>query len=321
MSISQLSFAEEIDARAAEFILRRCDVKDWNKDDQAVLDSWLEESFAHRAAYWRLEAAWERADRLNALKRLSIKDDESGGKSRAKWAMGAVVFAFVVLGLATFFGLIDRHQAVYSTSVGGHRIIALDDGSRIELNTDTQLRIETKESERLVHLVRGEAFFQIRHDTSRPFVVLAGAARITDLGTKFLIRENVDAIRVSVVEGRARLDSGAASQQPKSLILRPGEEAVATGKGVSLTRRTVQEAEDELGWRNGVLVFHHTPLTYVAAEYNRYNNGKIIVAPSVADMTISATLPATDVSSFARMAQNFLGLHVEKYGGETVISR
>ncbi len=71
-----------------------------------------------------------------------------------------------------------------------------------------------------------------------------------------------------------------------------------------------------------MLMFHHTALPDVAAEYNRYNRTKIVIAdPQVAALTISATLPTTDVGAFARMAQNFLGLHVEKEGDEVLISR
>jgi transmembrane sensor len=60
--------AEDVDARAAAFIFKKRDLGVWNDADQAELDTWLNESFAHRTAYWRLEAAWERADRLDALR-------------------------------------------------------------------------------------------------------------------------------------------------------------------------------------------------------------------------------------------------------------
>jgi transmembrane sensor len=321
MNMPEASSGEEIDTRAAEFVLRHRDLEGWSRDDQDVLETWLDESFAHRTAYWRLEATWDRADRLSALKRLSLQRPAPNGKSRISWKIAAAAFALAAIVSAALVGTTDERQAVYSTPLGGHSTIALDDGSRVELNTNTELHMRSTKGERLVRLIRGEAFFKIRHDMSRPFVVLAGGARITDLGTQFLVRENAGGIKVAVMEGRARLDSEAASQRRKILVLLPGDEAVATNNGLSVTRRTIREADDELGWRNGVLVFRHTALADVAAEYNRYNSNKIVIAPSVASTTISATLPATDVGAFARMAQNFLGLHVAKYGGEIVISR
>ena len=315
--------ADEIDARAAEFILRRHDLEGWNDTDQAALDTWLDASLAHRTSYWRLEAAWSRADRLNALKRLSHMDATiAQGRSSRRLKIAGAAIAVAAIGIATAFYSLRDTETAYATAIGGHRSIALADGSRIELNTDTELRIQTDSRHRTVRLVKGEAFFQVQHDAARPFVVLVNGQRVTDLGTKFVVRENDGSVKVAVVEGRARLDSIDASRERQAIVLLPGDEAVATNNAVSVTKKSLKEAESELGWRRGVLVFHHTALADVAAEYNRYNSTKIMIAdPAISALTISATLPTTDVGAFARMAQNFLGLHVGKYGDEILISR
>jgi transmembrane sensor len=79
--------------------------------------------------------------------------------------------------------------------------------------------------------------------------------------------------------------------------------------------------QTQLGWRRGILVFHHAALAQVAAEYNRYNDRQIVIAdPDVSKLTISATLPTNDVGGFARMAQNFLGLHVQSDADKIVIT-
>ncbi|HEY5239634.1 MAG TPA: FecR domain-containing protein [Rhizomicrobium sp.] len=316
--------ADEIDARASEFILRQHDVGDWNESDQQSLDTWLDESLSHRTSYWRLEAAWLRADRLDALKHLPADTGEvvSNRRRRFGFVVAAAVLVAALAGTAAFNYPWRGTDVAYATNVGGHRTILLADGSRVELNTDTDLRIETDATHRTVRLVKGEAFFQIRHDAARPFVVLANGHRVTDLGTEFLVRENGDGVKVAVVEGRARLEYTDESKEHQAIVLSPGEEAVSTRNALSVTKKTVTESESELGWRHGMLMFHHTALPDVAAEYNRYNRTKIVIAdPQVAALTISATLPTTDVGAFARMAQNFLGLHVEKEGDEVLISR
>ena len=79
---------------------------------------------------------------------------------------------------------------------------------------------------------------------------------------------------------------------------------------------------DSLGWRRGMLVFHHTSLAEVVAEYNRYNTQKLVIAdPSIAQRTITATLPTNDIDAFARIATNFFGLHVAHRGNEVTISQ
>lgn len=314
--------ADEIDARAAEFILRRHDLGDWDNEDQVGLDTWLDESLAHRTSYWRLEAAWTRADRLDALKHLPPSAEAPVSRRRFGFTIAAAALLIAAIGVAITGYRLRGAETVYATAVGGHRAVVLADGSSVELNTDTELHISSDAARRTVRLVKGEAFFQIRHDAARPFVVLANGHRVVDLGTKFLVRENENGVKVAVVEGRARLESTDASKAREAIVLSSGEEAVATPSALSVARKTIKESEGELGWRHGVLVFHHTALADVAAEYNRYNHTKITIADAkIATLTISATLPTTDVGAFARMAQDFLGLHVEKYGDEVLISR
>ena len=57
----------DINATASRFLERR-DLGRWSEADQAELDAWLNESSAHCAAFWRLEAVWQDADRLSALR-------------------------------------------------------------------------------------------------------------------------------------------------------------------------------------------------------------------------------------------------------------
>ena len=65
-----MSAAKDIVAQAAQWRERR-DGSDWCETDQAELDTWLAESIGHRVEYWRIDAAWVRADRLGALKSLA----------------------------------------------------------------------------------------------------------------------------------------------------------------------------------------------------------------------------------------------------------
>ena len=315
--------AEDVDARAAAFIFKKRDLGVWNDADQAELDTWLNESFAHRTAYWRLEAAWERADRLDALRPLSqhIQPARPEQRFRTPFKIAAAAALIAAVG-ATFWKLpAQESTGSYATPVGAHERITLADGTRIELNTNSELRLEKKSGNRVVRLVRGEAFFEVRHDAAHPFVVLAQGHRVVDLGTKFVVREQNGSIRVAVLEGSARLEAGENGKSAKAAVLKPGDVALASKSGIKIEKEHVDTLQTQLGWRRGILVFHHAALAQVAAEYNRYNDRQIVIAdPDVSKLTISATLPTNDVDGFARMAQNFLGLHVQSDANKIVIT-
>jgi transmembrane sensor len=222
-----------------------------------------------------------------------------------------------VIGAASAAYLLSPKMTTYQTTLGGHRIVALADGSRIELNTDTVLRADGREAE----LLKGEAYFQIKHDAAHPFVVNAGAHRITDLGTKFLVRRDADRLEVALTEGSARVDSPEGSAQG-SKLLAPGDVVIATANSLSMTKRPAADLTSALSWRRGLLVFKYTGLGESANEFNRYNRRKLVIADgAIAKRTIYGTFQANNVELFARVARDVLGLRVENRGSEIVISR
>jgi len=316
------SSAREIKARAAAFLERR-DCAEWGPDDQVALAAWLAESSAHRIAYLRLNVAWSRTERLAALR---PPDGEALTPTpRALWRwLGASAAALIVvagLGAIGVNYLLQPRERVYATALGGHQTVRLDDGSRIELNTNTTLRAAVNTRHRTVWLDGGEAFFQIAHDTKHPFIVMVGDHRVTVLGTKFLVRRDTSRLEVAVVEGRVRFDDADGHISPQSALLTPGDVVIATSSVISVPKRPVQALTSELGWRHGVVVFDNTTLADAAAEFNRYNQQKLVVDTAVAKLTIGGTFRTSDIKLFARVAKDVLGLRVETRGDTDVISR
>jgi len=308
-----------IDACAAKWI-ERSDREEWSRTNQAELDAWLAQSPAHAVAYLRLYDAWNRADRLAALR--PPKLEQTASARSGGWMIflriAAVFGVIAVAGLLSANYLLTSKEQEFSTPIGGRETIRLSDGTVIELNTGTALRIRAGNYQRQVTLVRGEAYFQVRHDAARPFVVTASDGRVVDLGTKFLVRDGTDHLEVALVEGRARFESA----NTRMAELTPGDVVVATADSMSVTKRSAQELANELGWRRGVLVFDHTTLADAAAELNRYNREQIVIAdPDVRRRIIGATIPINRVEAFTRVAQQIFGVHVEKSDSEIIISR
>jgi len=314
--------AEAVWAQAGDWLAERAS-GEWTAAKQAELDAWLAQSSANLLAYWRLEAAWDRTHRLAALRApMRVTQEPSHVSSRSI----IIKIAAVVVAVSALAGIGAVYSAkpvtkTFATLVGGHETITLADGSSIELNTDTRLRLMDG-STRSATLDKGEAYFQIRHDGSRPFVVTAGDHMVTDLGTKFVLRRSAGNLHVSLLEGSARIDGLGAQGKSASVTLTPGDVAVATADTITVTKKLQRELKNNLAWRRGLLVFSNSQLGDVVAELNRYNQTKLVVADAqTARVGIGGTFPADNSAAFVRVAHELLGLRVTRRGNELIISR
>lgn len=319
--------AKAVQARAAEWVAEQRYSDNWSPDDQAQLDAWLAQDLSHEIAYWRLDEAWERTNRLAAL-RPPLRN--FGQSQRKSWlSLPRVIAATIALALGGAVAI--THQVsppsgdeVFETPVGGQKTLILSDGSKIVLNTDTSVRVGTEKNRRMVWLDRGEAYFDIRHDSNRPFIVVAAGHRIKDLGTKFSVRSTDDGLKlkVTLVQGRAELASSGSWVRPQHAILSPGDVVIADARGLTVSRETPKALVADLGWREGNLVFRHTTLETAIAEFNRYNTQKLAIAdPDVAQMRIAGTFQAKNTEVFTEAVQELFKLRVSKSGNQTILSR
>jgi transmembrane sensor len=318
--------AREIEQQAALWLVRR-EEPEWTAADEAMLAAWLEESMAHKAAFWRLEFGWREADRIRALGTMSAHDRPPLKLARARWAPAALAASLLVALTFTVMQAADRPQAVevraerYATPLGGRGVVRLDDGSEVELNTATALRAAVSEARREVWLDRGEAFFEVRHDARLPFVVHAGSRTITVLGTKFAVRRDAERVTVTVLEGRVRVDDSASLQASPAVIMTPGDVAIARGASTLLAEHSEERVEDALAWRSGMLSFDQASLADAAAEFNRYNRKRIVIDdPAVAGMRIGGTFQAANVDAFVRLLHDAYGLKIVENADEVRIS-
>jgi transmembrane sensor len=309
--------SQDIEAKAAEWLVRR-EQPSWSQADQAALDAWLDESMAHKAAFWRLEHAWQMADRIGALSARDIARRPRRTGLPLKWWQAGALAASLLLAVA-FVGLHSRQTSsprpsvdAFNTGLGGHRIVPLVDGSRIELNTATVLRTMISQTRREVWLDRGEAFFEVTHIEGSAFVVHAGSRVITVVGTQFSVRRDGDKVTVAVVKGRVRVEDMTPGESRATITAAPGDVAIGLGSSTMVMSKPVAAVEDKLAWRDGRLVFDGTSLTEVADDFNRYNRQQLLISdPSVAAIRISGTFKALNVEAFVRLLKEAYGLKVE----------
>lgn len=333
----------EIERAAAAWLARR--EAGWSEAEQAAFAAWREAATAHRIAWIRIEAGWQRAARLNALgaglppgevpapgawpelpgvedataaPAVDLRDVVFRAPRTRRWprwpaAVAAALLAAVGLAGWWQFGGVER--AGYATALGETRRVELGDGSVVLLNSDSEVDVAYSRRERRLRLVRGEALFEVASNPARPFAVEADARRVVAVGTRFAVRRDDGGLRVAVAEGRVRLED-AARVAPTQLVA--GMVAIARHDGVELRRRSVGEVEELLSWREGMLVFRGTPLAEAVAEFNRYNAHKLVVDdPSIAGIPVGGGFRWTNTEAFVRVLEQSFGLHAERGDGET----
>jgi transmembrane sensor len=238
----------------------------------------------------------------------------------------AAVAATAVVAVALFLAWRTQAPVVqpvaYGTAVGALETAALDDGSEATLSSDSRIVVALSRNERHVDLQRGEAFFQVASDARRPFVVAAAGHQAVAVGTRFAVRRTADGVRVVVTEGLVRLESdpGAGDRPQPTTLLPAGSVALAGPHGVVVQAGTVEEARQALSWRDGFLAFRDTSLADAAAEFNRFNARRIVIAdPAVGALRVGGNFRWSNAEAFVRLLEKGFPVHAEYRDTEIVL--
>lgn len=291
------------------------------------LRRWLDADPAHAAAFEASTAGWEVTGRLprRSFPRLSYWQ-------RRGYRQGFLRSAIAVAGLAALaFGTLiylQQRQGVI-TRVGEQRVLVLDDGSRVTLNTDTRVTVDYDKEARVLELKSGEAMFEVARQANWPFIVKAGGREIRALGTSFVVRREAHEVEVTLVEGKIavsdapRSDSGGAAgaaAPPLERMLVPGQRLTLAES--EPPRIDMPPIDKVTAWRRGQLDFQATPLVDALAEMNRYSTTKLIVEDVQAgSIPITGVFRAGDAASLATAVALAYDLEVVESGDAIRLSR
>jgi transmembrane sensor len=184
-------------------------------------------------------------------------------------------------------------QPTAGVSVPTVRHTRLPDGSEVDLAPNSEMAVQFTASERAIALERGEAFFTVAPNRTRPFIVNAVGVRVRAVGTEFNVRQGAGRVTVTVAEGTVDIDADrvpTAADQPAALRLSAGNEFVwdqSTGRhAVRATR-----SERALAWRSGRLEYIDEPLDAVITDVNRYSARHIVIQdPRIGRLTYTGTV-------------------------------
>ncbi len=329
---------ETADGEAAAWLVR-LDRGNLTDAERIALREWLAADARHVAALQANLSVWEDFDEL-------ARDLVLAGAParRSDQRRPVAVFASITLGaiglvatvLLAFMLFPDRPAAdfelVLATELGEHRTVSLPDESEASLNSDTLARIEYTAERRQVHLLRGEARFQVAHDPDRPFAVLANGQLIEALGTAFVVRiEDDGETLISVSEGEVRVaevsgannagDAFRASGAERH-VLRSGEELlIAVERAEAEVRHYDPGAfQRRLAWTHGRMVFRSERLQDVIEEFARHSSVTIELSePAFADLKVSGNFVLGDVDAFLEAIEITLDIQADRLSDDRVL--
>ena len=343
------------EVRASRYVARLYSGEMTGQEEDDLF-AWLKADPAHRRVYGEVLALWDAAGELRGDPELAAaaanKGARSGGwRTRAGWIAAAAVVLLVAIPVfvTQYLDWPDGAQALssYATAVGEQRVVTLEDGSRLTLNTGSRVLVDYTRQERRVILDFGEVFFEIEKDPARPMSVSARGRVVTVLGTKFSVLLAGKDVRVAVVEGTvavskedARLplgsrqtlaapaNAGAGAPPDFTQLVGPGDVILHAGTIATFGDEREQVIENDTdamqrlqSWRSGVVRFDSEPLYRVVAELNRYSRAKILIEDdTIMNLPISGVFRLERVDLILDALEDVLPIEVVRYSDRYVLA-
>lgn len=324
----------DVDRAALAWFVR--ELRGLSSQERAARDAWLGSHPDHPAALERWRQDWTGFDRLPStslsqirqnLQRdkhlqarraglLTLGGETVGIKRRHALALAGTTLGVSALGLLTWQHV---HRPTWQQSFASRRgqllSLELPDGSRVQIDTQTRLEVVFFRKRREVHLLGGQAAFQVTSDIARPFQVWAGDARVTVVGTRFSVRHTPEiqeraGVQVAVSEGQVHVqvsaDRGPAAHRAVShpatdetaVDLVAGQQVSSDGLGRLMAVAGI-DPEEVAAWRRQRVSFNDVTLAQAIAEFERYGDTRLrIVSDDIAALRITGTFNAQDLTNF-----------------------
>lgn len=322
---------------ASQWLLRMQDPKGSDEQLSEWL-RWIDSDPENFAEFERLQRDW--ID-LNALK-ADVKPQEKRalreqGNSRLArphstdrfitrrraWTVAAGLAA-VVLMIAVFQQIITPPPALRQHPAAALTIRAatLPDGSLMVLGAQSRVNMDFNGPKRQLDLSNGEAYFKVRHDKARPFVVQAGEVSVTAVGTAFDVRRKRERVIITVEEGTVEVSGYTSGRRPTTWRAEAGYQLTYSTVDRTASLASVDLAA-ELTWRNGELAYVREPLRSVIEDLNRYSRHKLVIDdPDIAALPFTGTVFTTSLDDWLAGIERAYPINVKhRDNGDIVLER
>jgi transmembrane sensor len=300
---------EEVRAQAAQWFARLKSLP-VSRETLEQFFAWRQVE-AHGAAFDEVERFWSKAGAVSDRPDIvAVTQEALGRRPKRRWWQsgfgGKFVPAVAIVILASLGALTYITQTSgdhYATRIGEQSVVTLADGSRVSLDTDTQLVVRLGNDARRITLKHGQAYFAVAHNAARPFIVDADGTDVLATGTQFDVRRTGAAIDVTLVEGSVKVSPPDALPtrmlSGQQLLLRPDRAPILRAVDTAIAT----------SWKHGRIVLDGLTLAEAIAEVNRYTTTPVHLSDERhAGERFSGSFEAGDVASFVAAATALLPL-------------
>ncbi|MEE4455030.1 FecR family protein [Novosphingobium resinovorum] len=240
---------------------------DMSDEQIATFESWMEHG-TNRLAFERERDLWQALDAGVVRPQGSVLRRLRPSPRVAAWTLLTALAATVVV-LATGGSMLTRLQADYRTDPGEVRTFEMADGTSVMLDSDAAIAVHYDRDQRRIELLRGDAWFDVRHGDHRPFRVTAMGGTTQDVGTSFEVRRGAHDILVAVTQGAVQVTTGAHGEPlPVEKLGR-----VRYDEGGQITRIGDAAPAALAAWRRGIIAIDDMPMSDAIARVAKYRPG------------------------------------------------
>jgi len=306
---------DSVHAQAVDWLLH-IRSENCTETERHAFNIWLEASASHRQAYETVLAQWEWMEPFKAMN-FPARDAAlryRGKSPRRLFIYSAAATLLLAMGLTAFMpnGWLGIPHT-YVAEKGDRRTVTLADGSRIELNTESEVRVHFNRWQRSVEIIKGEAFFTVNHDAERPFEVHAGSGRIRDIGTAFEVYIKPEHVIVAVQEGIVEVQASGKRE------LTAGQQLAFSNSGEFQTLQA-QDVAGLTAWRQGNLVFRNRRLDDVLAEVGRYHDTRIrLQNETLGKLRVSGTFHTAELGDTLNAIAAILPVNIDQVGEHEIV--
>ena len=300
--------ADDIDEAAASWAARVD--RGLSPAESAELEVWLGGDVRRPGAYARMTWALMSTEREDAAGRIGRAAPRR--ITRRGWLAGTGAAAASLAATGAYMGAI--RPVSYATRKGERKVVRLGDGSVVTLNTDTRVEVRYARDRRRIHLLEGEALFDVAKDPDRPFVVTARGADVRAVGTSFTVSNvNSAPVEVLVREGIVEVVRADLPRQPAARVVANTRAILARDTAaVAVAHVDDTELGSDMAWTDGRIIFRGETLAAAAAKFGRYSDiGIVVVDPELGAERVAGVFNATDPVGFARSVALSLDAKVE----------
>lgn len=298
--------------------------------DHARFEHWLALDNEHRIAYDEVQAIWDGATALQALKRLEPLHPKhrtplqgigrwfSGLKALPQWGAALASILIVVFAINSQQAPVPATSS-YHTQTAENRELTLADGSSVFMGPKTDLEVTYTEGARKIALLKGEAFFTVFHNPRKPFIVTSAHTQVTVLGTSFNINSNSFGVTIAVQEGKVEVASIDVPGRRNSLKNLTAGQAVSVSHSRGLGNISRVKIEDTNAWMQDVRIYVARPLVEVLEDLSRYYDAElVIVDDQLKSHSITAVFPTRSTQEMLEALETVLPLSVERVNDKRI---